>query len=196
MKNLKELLTALIIILVLSHSIAQNHKKEETLAGIYLTLADFKIDKLTYNVDCVNEKQKIKLHDFFAKPYLDVYHKGKKITLQKKDTYGYKDCHGKTFRFFDNLEYELAESGGISIYFIQQSEAINKSFVNVNDYYFSVKPDGEIKPLTMQNLKSAFPDNHKFHDGLEADLKGNNMAEFDTFHKMYKVNHIYQMSLN
>ena len=196
MITIKQILIMCFITLFSIDLLAQTEKKDATLAGVYLTSTDFKKDKLTYDIDCSTEKQKIKLHDFLSKSYIDVYYKGEKHTLQKKDVYGYKDCHGNTFRFFGNEEYQLAESGNINIYFQQSPLAVDKGFTTINEYYFSSTLNNEIKSLNIENLKYAFPDNHKFHDALEVSFKGKDISEYDTFHKMYKVNHIYQMSLN
>ena len=84
MKIKKKILIICLISFTVINLFAQTQKKEITLAGVYLTLADFKINKLTYDIDCGTEKQKIKLHDFFTKPYIDVYYKDQKHTLQKK----------------------------------------------------------------------------------------------------------------
>jgi len=45
--------------------------------------------------------------------------------------------------------------------------------------------------LTLENLKQAFPDNHRFHDALDATFAaGRVLAEYDEFHKMFKVNRL------
>ncbi len=191
----KQFIIACIFILAFAKGIAQQSKKDATLAGVYLTHADFKAGKLTYDIDCIKEKQKIKLHDFFAKPYIDVYYRGEKHTLQKKDVYGYRDCKSNVFRFFENEEYQLAESGPLHIYFLQESAPYGKSFKWINIYYFSASPQGKIILLNKENLKLAFPDNHKFHDSLDEMFKSADISEFDTFHKMFKVNHLYQMAI-
>ena len=173
----------------------QDGKKDDRmLAGVFMTLADFKANKMTYDIDCSTEKQKIKLHDFMTLPYIDVYYKGEKHKLQKKDVYGYRDCYSKTFRFFESEEYELAESGAVNLYYQLESVSVNKVYTIVRVYYFSSTPDGEIKALNKENLKYAYPNSHKFHDLLEANFKTNDLSEYDSFHKMYKVNHLYEMS--
>jgi hypothetical protein len=59
------------------------------------------------------------------------------------------------------------------------------------DYSFSVGPDGEIIRLTLENLKQVFPDNHRFHDLLDANFgSGQKLEEYDEFHKMFKVNRL------
>ena len=95
-----------------------------------------------------------------------------------------------------NEEYKIEEVRSITIYSLQESAPSGKSFRWINVYYFSSTPDDEIKPLTIENLKFAFPDNHKFHDTLNETFKDNvSVSEYDTFHKMFKVNHTYEMSL-
>lgn len=56
-------------------------------------------------------------------------------------------------------------------------------------YYFSTKGDGKLMSLTINNIKQAFPNNHKFHDMIDAQFQITNIWEYDTFHKTFKVNH-------
>jgi hypothetical protein len=54
-----------------------------------------------------------------------------------------------------------------------------------------VGANGQIKALTLENLKQAFPENHRFHDWLDATFcAGQNLGEYDEFHKMFKVNRL------
>lgn len=195
MLKIKKILIAGLITLNCSYLLAQTNHTDTTLAGVYLTLADFQSGKLTYDIDCVNEKLKIKLHDFLTKSYIDVYYKGVKHTLQKNDVYGYQDCNSNIFRFFNNKEYQLMESGYINIYVMDELISVGRGFKSEKVHYFSSQPDSEIKPLTILNLKYAFPKNHKFHDDLDNMFNYEDVSVYDTFHKMYKVNHIYKMSL-
>ena len=62
--------------------------------------------------------------------------------------------------------------------------------------FFSIGGETPL-PLTMENLKKAFPDNHKFHDALTAQFKNDSeLAAFDSFHKKSKLNHLLEMSRN
>ena len=50
-------------------------------------------------------------------------------------------------------------------------------------------------PLTILNLKKAFPDNHAFHDRLDMMFKNDSqLTKFDEFHKMFKVNRVLAAS--
>ncbi len=61
----------------------------------------------------------------------------------------------------------------------------------MHEYYFNVRATGPDPALTLANLKQALPENHRFHDSLDATF-GNrqNVAEYDEFHKMFKVNRL------
>ncbi len=168
----------------------------QSTSGIYLNISDYNNQKLTYEIDCSVEKHKIKLNEFFNKPYITVIHHGEKYTLQKKEIYGFKDCNNRIYRFYKNNEYELAETGKIIIYTTEQNVTKGKGFSIIHVYYFSTSPGGEISPLTVNNLKNAFPKNHRFHDLLDQYFNGNNeISEYDAFHKMYKVNHLLEASI-
>jgi hypothetical protein len=55
-------------------------------------------------------------------------------------------------------------------------------------YYVTTRNSNMLQELTKMNLKKAFPDNHPFHDALDAQFKDDtNLYAYDDFHKMYKV---------
>lgn len=55
-------------------------------------------------------------------------------------------------------------------------------------YFFTTTSSDELQPLTKTNLKKAFPENHPFHDALDATFKEDKeLTLYDNFHKMYKV---------
>ena len=63
-------------------------------------------------------------------------------------------------------------------------------------YFFTTKPSDVLQPLTKDNLKKAFPENHPFHDALDAQFDSdNNLSDYDSFHKMYKIDHIYMSTV-
>ena len=60
-------------------------------------------------------------------------------------------------------------------------------------YFFTTSGSEVLQELTKENLKKAFPDNHAFHDALDENFKEDKeLINYDSFHKMYKINHIYQ----
>lgn len=58
-------------------------------------------------------------------------------------------------------------------------------------YFFTSNASDVLQPLTKSNLKKAFPNNHPFHDALDATIKEDKeLINYDNFHKMYKVSWI------
>jgi len=56
-------------------------------------------------------------------------------------------------------------------------------------YFFTTTSSNVLQPLTRDNVKKAFPDNHTFHDAIDATLRSDEeLHNYDTFHKMYKLN--------
>ena len=60
-------------------------------------------------------------------------------------------------------------------------------------YYFTTASSDVLQPLTLTNLKNAYPNNHAFHDALDANFKEDkDLISYDEFHKIYKVNRLLQ----
>lgn len=56
-------------------------------------------------------------------------------------------------------------------------------------YFFTTPASDVLQPLTKDNLKAAYPENHPFHDALDATFNDDkDLIKYDTFHKMYKIN--------
>lgn len=61
-------------------------------------------------------------------------------------------------------------------------------------YFFVTKSSDVLQELTKENLKKAFPENHAFHDALDAGFTTDSaLPDYDSFHKMYKVNHLLSL---
>jgi hypothetical protein len=99
---------------------------------------------------------------------------------------------GRSFRTVGSQRYAILEAKDLVIY--STDVMVRKGTLEKN-YFFSVGTNGEILPLTILNLKKAFPDNHAFQDSL--DMMFNNdsqLTKYDDFHKMYKVNRLLAAS--
>lgn len=63
-------------------------------------------------------------------------------------------------------------------------------------YFFVTKSSDVLQNLSKENLKKTFPDNHSFHDALDVNFKEDkDLTEYDSFHKMYKLNWIYKNAI-
>ena len=178
-KKLKIILTVIVVL-----SLSSFAKKQ---GGVYMNLADYKNNKLTYEVDC-----RINLNNsLWNMPYITVVDHGKKRRLKKSELFGYRDCDKEVYRFYNNDEYRIAEAGNIYIYTQTQNIAQSKGYKVVNAYYFSTTPGTAIIPLTLDNIKNAYRDNEKFLDLLDQFFKNGDVHAYDNVHKTFKVNYVY-----
>jgi hypothetical protein len=180
-----------LVVTILAGSLATAEAKSAT--GIYLTADDYKNGRLRSESDCDSPGHKVELHDILNKPYIHVTHGGETRKYLKSDIYGFRTCDGRDYRFVGNGEYQILESKEVSILSFEVSRGRSRS----HTYFFSVGAGGEVLPLTLQNLKRAFPNNHVFHDALDATFRADDeLTRYDTFHKMFKVNRLLIASMD
>lgn len=163
--------------------------------GVYKTFADYANGKLEVSIDCGTEKGKIKPNDFFKTDYITVIKNGERIDLKKDEMFGYQLCDGKLSRFLNKEHLSVDEKGILWIYTkeVLQASSPKLSSKWVKKYYFSKGGDGAIKYLTLNNLKAAFPDNHKLHDAIDLQFGSDaSIAAYDSSHKMFKINHFLE----
>ena len=160
-------------------------------SGIYLSGADYTEHRLSFEGDCKSKSHKLELHDVTHRTYIHVTHGTGTKRYDKSDLFGFRSCEGVDYRFAGNREYQIVEASAVYIYQTPRQVSQTKGVRTVPEYHFSVGPTGAVTLLTLGNLKRAFPDNHKFHDSLDQMFgTGGDLAQFDDFHKMFKVNRI------
>jgi hypothetical protein len=63
-------------------------------------------------------------------------------------------------------------------------------------YYFSKNAESRILPLTIRNLKFAYP-NRDFHDLLDVHFRSNKeLMRYDAFNNEYKLKRIFSKTLS
>ncbi len=195
MKNIRTLI--LLLFISASNVFAQNHI---VTSGIFLTAEDFQNNKLIEEEECKKDHEDFKKHDFFTRESFDVIYKGKKKAFLKSNIFAYKDCNNKTWRFYNNKEYEIVEKLGIFVY--KLSKVVLNGITVEKDavFYFSKDLTGEIKQLTNDNLKAEFAENKEFRrlvdEELKSDVPDKAAHSYDFAHKMYKVNYLLIQSKN
>jgi len=98
----------------------------------------------------------------------------------------------RNVRVVGNDRYQILEARALYIY--SQNVIVRKGATE-KAYFFSVGPTGDVVPLTILNLKKAFPENHAFHDLLDMAFKNDSdLTKYDEFHKMFRVNRVLAAS--
>ncbi len=188
---------------MLAGSLVLNHRSlaQKDSSGIYKTTEDFQQRKLSYAINCKTEKHKINPNVFFKGSEVKVKHQGTTYTFKKSELFGYRTCEGKEYKFVDDKEYSILNPGEPLVIYMYQHPAHSGKDVSKGmyqpQYFFSKDAASPLQDLTKANLKAAFPANHKFHDELDAQMvEDKNLYEYDSFHKMYKINWILKETIN
>lgn len=163
--------------------------------GLYKSAEDFRQHRLTLAVNCQTETHKLRLHEFSGKPYVTVVHGGKPYQVAKDSLFGYRDCDGHEYRFAArNEHYPILNPGEELLLYKVEQPAVGKNPGSVR-LYFSPTAAAPIQPLTRLAVKQAFPDNHRFHDLLDAQFPpGTDLTAYDQMHHMTKLNWLLRQS--
>ena len=99
-------------------------------------------------------------------------------------------------RVVNGEKYRVLRSETLVLYAHERWMVEGKRFVTVVDRYFSTSPTAPVQPLTLEALKNAYPDNHKFHDMLTLAFRSDaELARYDDHHNEYLVNRLLRQSL-
>ncbi len=166
-------------------------------SGIYFKASDYIHHKLSLAINCKTQKHKINDEMIFHPKEISVKHNGTAYKYPKDSVYAIKYCDGSIVRIYDNSEYPLINPDEAIMIYKMISGSAGKGGSSTTNYYFSKDANSKLSDLTILNIKKAFPDNHKFHDALDAEFKSNDeLAQYDSFHKVYKINRLYSNSIS
>jgi hypothetical protein len=189
----------LFVMLFAINAVAQNPK-----SGVYMTYSDYNKGKLSYEADCKTEKEDIKLDEFLREDYIVLKRKDVKIKLKKDGIYGILVCDEPLIRFQDNKQFHLLEKGSLWIYYSLVDEINNSGYKTENPYhyseskkyYFSVKGDGRLLPLTVEDVRQALPEKHAKHPIIDTRFQNIDISEYDTIHNTFVINRVIYNAIN
>lgn len=165
-------------------------------SGIYFTAEDYVTHKLSFAINCKTEKHKIKSDLIFHPKEISIKHNDSTYTYPKDSIYGIKYCDGSVVRIYNNSEYPLLNPSETILIYKVVSIVPGKTSRSEKKYYFSKDYKSKIEILSIDNIKSAFPDNHKFHDLIDEGFRNDtDLRDYDNFHKIMKINRVLQKSL-
>lgn len=179
----------LMITVLLTVVFSQNSFAKQTI-GLYLTAEDFSNHKISYESDGSNGN-KVLLHAIFGGYKVVVVQNGKKHFFSKSEIYGYR-LNNQNYRYFNNSAYRIIDTKGFFIYGYCKLIPAGKGLKQSEFFYFSSNADGEVKPLTMDNLQAVFSKNTRFLYTIQAFFKTDNeLTSYDASLKEYKLKYLY-----
>lgn len=165
-------------------------------SGVYFTAKDFLAHKLSFSIYCKTQKHKIKSDMIFHPKKITIKHKDSTYTYPKDKIYAIKYCDGKIIRSYRGSKYPIMNPYEKILIYKVVSIASGKGNVAVTKFYFSKDAESRIEKLTIDNVKAAFFDNHKFHDLIDMEFHSDDeLSSYDNFHKIMKINRVLLNSL-
>ena len=163
-------------------------------SGLYRSAADFRGHRLTLGVDCKTETHKLRMNEFMGRPYVTVLHGGKPYQVAKDSLFGFRDCEGQNCRFATDYHHLPIRNPDEELLLYRVTQLAVGKNPGREDVYFSASAAAPIQGLTLLNVKRAFPDNHRFHDLLDAQIGNGDLTAYDQMHHMTKINWLLRQS--
>lgn len=181
MKANKLIGLCLLMVLLTFNVQAQVHQ------GVYLSVDDYIANKIIPDTGLC----KIQANSIFKpnKVCLTIGHK--KYKYCKDSLYAYVEA-GIMYRVnhSDKRDYRVREQGVIIIYTVNEPEYGYKNIKLVPQYYFSVNLSSGIIPLSLINIKKAFPDAMKLHHYLDMEFYRQDVTAYNEAARMYHINYL------
>lgn len=180
-------------ILLVSFSLIEVMAQGNNNKNIFYSYNEFKNRSAKPN----DARVKVYLNEFLGQNFITIKENGKKTKVSKDDLYGYSNENSVLTRIWKNAFYKLVEQGTIWIYYQERQLSGKGSQKPVREYYYSVNGESQIMPLTINNLKRTFPDNHFLHTLLDASFSGDQeLSGYDSMENTYKINHLLTSIIN
>lgn len=178
---------------LISYNVPEALAQEEN-EGVYLTSNDYVTGKLSYQ--CTKGKRyKLHLHEIINTATVKIIRGDTSIALIKNNVYGYRDKHTISYRFYNNIAYEIMTTSQHIMLYKTTILTGNKGAQTLDKYFFSTTTDSPICALNKQNLKNEFAINTWFIAAIDLYFKTDNeLLNYDTFHQQYTLHYVYALT--
>lgn len=116
----------------------------------------------------------------------------------RADVFGFRACDGTDMRFVRGDNLRIIRAPPLYLYEREYQISMGKSgWRRATEHAFSTSARDSVRPLTVDALKRAYPDNHRFHDLLDRAFRSNEeLIRYDDFHREYRVARLLRETLD
>ncbi|HSQ02933.1 MAG TPA: hypothetical protein VLN59_02785 [Burkholderiales bacterium] len=161
-----------------------------------MTSVDYELGRLTDAITCQSESRPVN-RDTFMRTAVVVMPGGRQVRPYLKGTiFGFRACDGSEVRFVRGANLRVVRA--LPMYLYEHEYRIsmgNRGSRLVTEHAFSTAAADSVRSLTMNALKQAYPENHRFHDLLDLAFRGDDeLIRYDEFHHEYRVARLLRRS--
>lgn len=158
-------------------------KASNRTCGVYVTPDDRTAGTLSVEIACKSETHRIRSAFVREKSAIKITRNEKTSSFLKTDIFGYRDCRGNEYHFFEGRSYELLNPGAsIPIYRVFEWRGKQR----MAQHFFSPKTSRTVKRLTLENISADFSDEPGFLDKLHMLAKN----DFQLVKYLYAIHRI------
>lgn len=158
-------------------------------SGVYITPADFEAGRLADAIACESESQPVRPDAFSGTTVVAMPGRSRETRYAKADIFGFRACDGTEVRFVRGASFRLVRAPPLYLYEHAYRVPTGKGGSRlIVDYAFSTTAADSVRSLTLDAMKRAYPENHRFHDLLDlAFRRDDELIQYDDFHHAYRV---------
>jgi hypothetical protein len=177
--------------------LTQHSNAQKDSSGLYLTVDDYKAQKLFYPISN-KDKDHLKSYMLFNAKQIKINFEGRDYFFNKDEIYGFRGTDGIEYRFVGIDTYKQLNSGEtILLYELTDPSVEERGLpVGAKKYFFTRDPSVLPIELTRNNLVKAFPENVKFQQVVHKQTqKDEDLIVYDKKKKTYSINEMYKSTV-
>ena len=166
-------------------------------SGLYITAADFESGRLADAIACQTDSRPVERDAFSTGAQVQWPAGTTSKRYPKAEIFGFRACDGTNVRFVRGANFRVVRAPPLYLYQHEYRVSAGKGgFRLVADYAFSTTVADSVRPLTLDALKRAYPENHRFHDLLDLAFRSDEeLMRYDEFHHEYRVARLLRETL-
>ena len=166
-------------------------------SGLYITAADFDAGRLADAVACPSDSRPVDRDAFETAAVISWPGATRTRQYAKAEVFGFRACDGADVRFVGSANFRVVRARPLYLYQHEYRVPAGRGGSRlVADYAFSTTAADTVRSLTLDALKRAYPENHRFHDLLDlAFRRDEELMRYDEFHHEYRVARLLRETL-
>jgi len=182
------------LLLIASYCSMTTVKAQPACSGVYLTANDFIVGKLYYASAC-RRTSKDSYYRLLANSHFFIIQPGWAWRrIDKENVFAIKSCEGQIIRIYQGNNFYLLNPGEPIPIYKTVANAVSKGSIIRVKYCFSTDIISEIRDLTIDNLKAAFPQKDHFAETINAHFKDDSdLYAYNQINKCFELNEVYSM---
>ncbi len=165
--------------------------------GVFVTPADFEAGRIADKIVCETDSRPLSRDSFSRRDIIELTGVHRMQQYSKATIFGFRACDGTDVRFVRGTNWSVVRAPPLYLYVHEYRVTVGKGGSRiVTDHAFSTTAADSVRPLTLDALKRAYPENHRFHDLIDLAFRSDQeLIRYDDFHHEYRIARLLRETL-